>query len=296
MPIWLWIAIAAVVLLGSLCVLAIFTPLFVPKKFREMCRVIRIELGDRLKEKHPEFEVIGEKQGYLVLRFRGTERVWDMSDVYSSVAAAAVDSSGKGRDPNERNKIYDAAIKSLIESDLFGSPKQRSESANIQSRELNPVATVQLGNDQSGPQGASAAFGEPDADREYQEFCARFCFKPGIKLVDFLNANQMSTLQNWFRPSTQEPEPKAFVRLCLNMLATNQNFWENTGELIFFIDGKYSQGGGPSKQSQEALAALSLVLDRKITTYFVKDINQTPHQFLKIQFAPKAQASQTNKT
>jgi hypothetical protein len=104
LPIWFWLILA---ILG-LPVLAVW--LFY-SRFRKMCRTVRGEIGQFLREKHPDFAVIGEQQGNLLVRQPdGVERVWEMVDVYTAVARLP----GMGADPAARRGIYARAVEQLL--------------------------------------------------------------------------------------------------------------------------------------------------------------------------------------
>ncbi len=103
-PSWGWaiLALAAVV--------AVRAGLFY-SRFRRMCRLVREELTERLQREHPEIRVEGERLGNLVVRMPdGTERLWEMTDVYGAVAHLP----GMGSDPADRAKVYDGAIEMLV--------------------------------------------------------------------------------------------------------------------------------------------------------------------------------------
>jgi hypothetical protein len=104
LPVWFWVIVAIL----ALPVLAVW--LFY-SRFRKMCRTVRSEIGKFLREKHPDFNVIGEQQGNLLVRQPdGAERVWEMVDVYTAVARLP----GMGADPTARRGIYSQAVEQLL--------------------------------------------------------------------------------------------------------------------------------------------------------------------------------------
>lgn len=104
LPVWLWVIVAIV----ALPVLVLW--LFI-SRFRKMCRTVRGEIGLYLREQHPEFEVVGERQGNLLVRCRdGAERIWEMADVYAAVGRLP----GMGADPAARKGIYAHAVEQLL--------------------------------------------------------------------------------------------------------------------------------------------------------------------------------------
>jgi hypothetical protein len=103
-PTWLWVT--AVIL--AIPIVAIW--LFV-SRFRKMCRTVRLEIGEYLKQNLPELEVVREQQGNLVLRNReGAENVWEMADIYTAVGRLP----GMGRDPQARARVYEQAVRLLL--------------------------------------------------------------------------------------------------------------------------------------------------------------------------------------
>jgi hypothetical protein len=101
---WFWVILAIV----ALPVLAAW--LFY-SRFRKMCRTVRSEIGPFFREKHPDFAVIGEQQGNLLVRQPdGAERVWEMVDVYTAIARLP----GMGADPSARRGIYARAVEQFL--------------------------------------------------------------------------------------------------------------------------------------------------------------------------------------
>lgn len=102
MPGWLWI----VFILAALVFLAVRS---FYNRFRVMCRRTREELAEFLREEYPGLEVLREVRGNLVIRCRDEERVWEMADLYSSVARLP----GMGQDPEARRRVYRQAARML---------------------------------------------------------------------------------------------------------------------------------------------------------------------------------------
>jgi hypothetical protein len=104
LPVWFWVIVAIV----GVPVLVVW--LFY-SRFRKMCRTVRSEIGPFLRETHPDFAVVGERQGNLLVRHPdGAERVWEMVDVYTAVARLP----GMGADPAARRRIYAHAVEQLL--------------------------------------------------------------------------------------------------------------------------------------------------------------------------------------
>lgn len=105
-PSWGWVILALV------AAVAVRAALFY-SRFRRMCRLVREELTERLRREHPEVQVQGERLGNLVVRMPdGSERLWEMADIYGAVAHLP----GMGSDPAGREKIYAGAIETLLTS------------------------------------------------------------------------------------------------------------------------------------------------------------------------------------
>lgn len=104
MPGWAWAVLAAVVLI-ALAVRSYYL------RFRAMCRSVREDLREFLKQHYPHVEVLEERQGNLVLRTpdRG-ELVWELADVYADVAQL----SRAGEDVHARTPIYHQSAEKLL--------------------------------------------------------------------------------------------------------------------------------------------------------------------------------------
>jgi hypothetical protein len=135
-------------------------------------------------------------------------------------------------------------------------------------RDSNPVAAVSItGAANEGPKGVASAWEGEQAKPDYEVFCASFCFRPETRLMDFLEAEGVTRLKSWFHWSTPEAEPKALIRLMLELMRQGVKIWEQPG-LSLFLDGRWSQGGGPSSESQAALSVLTQILVKPIKVYY----------------------------
>jgi hypothetical protein len=104
LPVGVW------VMLGIVVVLAVLARVFY-SRWRGMCRSVREDLTRLLPEKHPEAKVLREEMGNLVVQMQdGSERVWEMADVYAEVARLP----GMGRDPQDRTRVYHNAVTALL--------------------------------------------------------------------------------------------------------------------------------------------------------------------------------------
>jgi len=104
LPVWLWV-IVAIVGLPALVLWLLYS------RFRKMCRTVRGEIAQYLREQDPEFEVVGEQQGNLLVRHKdGAEQKWEMADVYAAVGRLP----GMGADPAARKEVYARAVDRLL--------------------------------------------------------------------------------------------------------------------------------------------------------------------------------------
>src|SRR5262245_11382228 len=152
LPIWFWV----IVVIVALPVLAVW--LFY-SRFRKMCRVVRGEIGQFLRETRPDFAVVGERQGNLLVRHPdGAERVWEMVDVYTAVARLP----GIGADPTARRRIYAQAVERLL--NLDPDPSQPLSLATHGGRIKPQLVTAEFYKQAAGPSGAphSTIPGLPD--------------------------------------------------------------------------------------------------------------------------------------
>jgi hypothetical protein len=143
-----------------------------------------------------------------------------------------------------------------------------SSTATVDERDDNPGAAASIsGAANDGPRGVASAREGEHAKPDYETFCAQFCFRPDTRLVAFLEAQGVTRLLAWLHWSTPEAEPKAFIRLMLELLRRGQQIWDQPG-ISLFVDGRWSQGGGPSSESQAALSVLAQVLEKPIKVYY----------------------------
>jgi hypothetical protein len=137
---------------------------------------------------------------------------------------------------------------------------------------------------EDSPKGVASALEGEHAKPDYEAFCVNFCFRPGTKLMDFLEAEGATRLRTWLHWSTPEAEPKAFIRLMLELMRREQPIWDQPG-ISLFLDGRWSEGGGPSRESQDALSVLAQILQKPIKVYY----RQKPRDpIMVIEFQPEA--------
>ncbi|MGD8237514.1 MAG: hypothetical protein PVH68_03090 [Armatimonadota bacterium] len=157
---------------------------------------------------------------------------------------------------------------------LFGgesSEDAEDAAASHDPHDANPVATAAISTPddateaelEEAPSATAGCWEHEESKPEYEEFCAGFCFKPGTKLMEYLESEGPPELRSWLHWETREAEPKAFIRLMLQLMREGQNIWDQLG-ITFFLDGRWSEGGGPSMESSEAMAMLADVLGKQI--------------------------------
>lgn len=140
MPGWLWVVLAVIVIPVALVAL-------VYSRYRRMCRIVRQEIGQLLRENHPDVAVVGERQGNLVVQLPGgAERVWEMESVYAAVGRTWVQST-----PESRAQVY------AREADQFVNPRpdpSQPVSLAVHGNWLRPQLVTTEAYKQSAPSGA----------------------------------------------------------------------------------------------------------------------------------------------
>jgi hypothetical protein len=153
---------------------------------------------------------------------------------------------------------------------LFGAPPSRDAGQSFGDRDQNPVAVAGiLGAGDGSPRGTGSAREGQLAKPDYDAFRATFCCRPGRKLADVLEAEGVTRLTAWLHWGTPEPEPKAFIRLMLELMRRGESIWDQSG-ISLYVEGRWSQGGGPSRESQDALSVLAQILAKPIKVYYEK--------------------------
>src|SRR5947209_809489 len=121
----------------------------------------------------------------------------------------------------------------------------------------------------SGQQSGHSVAPDEKIEDLYEEFSRTFCFRPGMNFMDYLKAEGHTDLIQWFHWSTQEPEPKAIIRLVVATTRLGQNIWDKQGFSLYH-DGSWDRGGGPSDYTKNALSVLAKVLGKPITVYYTE--------------------------
>ena len=100
-------------------------------------------------------------------------------------------------------------------------------------------------------------------------------------LVEALNASGSGQVIDWFRPETPEPEPKALMQLFLDLARRGQTLDQQPGFDIY-VHGRWSQGGGSSDASFEALQYLVKAIQKPLHIYFQESPSSKEFRITKI--------------
>lgn len=153
------------------------------------------------------------------------------------------------------------------------SPVAAGQSPPLTSQDLGPhdanpvVAAWIIDRQENGPKATAGAWEHDEAKPEFDRFCATFCFQPGVNLMEFIETQGSNQLQKWLHWTSDDAEPKAFIRLMIALADRGEYIWDQPG-ISMFLDGRWSQGGGPSPQSDEALAILARTLGKPIKLFY----------------------------
>jgi hypothetical protein len=157
---------------------------------------------------------------------------------------------------------------------LGATPSNAPAASPYGERDRNPLAVASItGAANEGPKGVASAHEGEQAKPDYDVFCAKFCFRPHTKFMDFLEAEGVTRLKAWFHWSTPEAEPNAIIRLLVELMRQGVNIWEQPG-ISLYLDGGWSRGGGPSSDSQAALSVLAQILEKPIKVYYRQKPNE----------------------
>ena len=151
-------------------------------------------------------------------------------------------------------------VKSLFATGPKLTPEQELE-------DRNPGALATIMNEQDGVAGRAQASDVDQARQIHDQFLETVCARPGVRLVDALQAVEGAHVIEWFRPETPEPEPKALMQLFVELARRGQTLDQQPGFDIF-VQGRWSQGGGPSDASFSALQYVVKAVGRPIYIYF----------------------------
>jgi hypothetical protein len=150
------------------------------------------------------------------------------------------------------------------------SAEKQSADPAFGERDQNPqVVASFMGMAETGPKGMATALEGEQAKADHETFSATFCVRPGTNFIEFLKAEGATRMLEWLQWCTPEAEPKAFIRLMLGMQKQGKNIWDQPG-ISMLHEGRWSQGGGPSHFSRDALSVLAQILEKPIKVYYRK--------------------------
>jgi hypothetical protein len=104
----------------------------------------------------------------------------------------------------------------------------------------------------------------------FEEFCATFCHKPGQNFMADARANADEEFLRWLRWDNDEPEPKAILRLMVDLTRSGRHVWECEKGFSLYHEGSWYRGGGPSEASCNALSVLAQVWGVPFTVYYTE--------------------------
>lgn len=131
----------------------------------------------------------------------------------------------------------------------------------------NPTAVASFIDRNDGPRGRAAAHGEGTYPTELEEFRASFCHRPGVNFWKLLKQDGVTRMMDWFGPETPEPEPKALVRLALDMMQRGESFQDQPC-VAMLVQVLPSNGGKPSQLSQDALSVFAQITGKPVVVYY----------------------------
>ena len=143
-------------------------------------------------------------------------------------------------------------------------PKFTPEEALL---DKDPMAVATVLDEQDGFAGKARASDVAQARVLHGDFVAKVCVRPGVRLVVHLQASGADKVVDWFWPETPEPEPKALAQLFVDLAHQGKTLSEQPGFDIF-LHGRWSEGGGCSPASLEALQHLVKAIGKPIHLYY----------------------------
>ncbi len=158
-------------------------------------------------------------------------------------------------------------------------PKFTPEEAVL---DKDPMAVATVMDEQDGFTGKARASDVAQARVLHGDFVAKVCVRPGVRLVVHLQANGADKVVDWFWPETKEPEPKALVQLFVDLAQKGKVLADQPGFDVF-VHGRWTQGGGSSDASFEALQHLVKAIGKPIHIYYQEHPRKEKFQITKIE-------------
>lgn len=141
----------------------------------------------------------------------------------------------------------------------------------IASRDAAPVATASVMGQSGGLKATAGSWEIDEACRDSDAFWAHVHSDSAFAQ----NVASQPELKAWLDCKSPDAEPKAFIRLAL-MLSENGESILNQPGISIFLDGRWTEGPGPSQQSDRGLALLARALHVPIKLYFTKTPGAPP--------------------
>ena len=117
---------------------------------------------------------------------------------------------------------------------------------------------------------AAASCENESLEAVYEEFCATFCHKPGRNFMAWARKNTEESFLKWLHWDNEEPEPKAMLRLLVDMTRNGQHVWELDKGFSMYHEGSWDRGGGPSQATCEGLNVLAEAFKLDFKVYFTE--------------------------
>jgi hypothetical protein len=162
---------------------------------------------------------------------------------------------------------------------FFGKPKLTPEEAVL---DKDPMAVATVMDEQDGFTGKARASDVAQARVLHGDFVAKVCVQPGVRLVVHLQASGAEKVVDWFWPETPEPEPKALAQLFVDLAQKGETLSEQPGFDVF-VHGRWSEGGGSSDVSYEAMQHLAKAIGKPINIFFQQHPRNKKFQITKIE-------------
>ena len=128
--------------------------------------------------------------------------------------------------------------------------------------------------EEPAPASQVACEGEP-LEAVYEEFCATFCHKPGQNFMAYARQHADEEFLRWLHWDNEEPEPKALIRLLVDMTRNGQYIWDMKEGFEMYHHGGWDRGGGPSEETGKGLAILAEEWGVTFTVYYEETENGT---------------------
>jgi hypothetical protein len=104
----------------------------------------------------------------------------------------------------------------------------------------------------------------------YREFCATVEHRPGENFMAWARENTDDRFLKWLHPDSEEPEPKAILRLVVDLTRSGRRLWEMEKGFSMYHDGSWHRGGGPSEETCAGLGVLAQAWGTEFKVYYTE--------------------------